>query len=575
MDVKDSHGANDTGGTFEDYTQKVSDLQEARGTSAQTRRSTTFELDDLEATAVFGQASYARGARRGGRSRYTSVHRQHSSARTDARYMPTEVSYNTRSASASTKVPYRTIFVVLGIVIVMIAAIYGAGVYAFSERFYPNTFIGAIDISFLTQDQAAEAIEEAVSNYEISVEGEGLEFTLTAADGGISVDASSVAEQAAQDKDPWFWFLQIWDTNDKTSFLVASSDEGVLGELVREQVDAFNADASASEDAFITYSLNSGAYVIQDEVYGGQISADAVIEAVIEAIATMESTVQITDDMLILPEVFSTDERLTAGVESANSMLSCDVVLTSSLMGIEMGELDGSTISDWISFDDSYSPVLDEEAVSAWVSDLVSVYNTVGTTRTYTRGDGEEVTAEGGNYGWTVDSETLVAAVNAAIANGEQGDIEVTFSQEGNGYTAVGMDWGAYCDIDLSEQHAYYYDASGNLLWDSGIVSGLPEDDRDTPTGIYYLNSKQENVTLIGVADENGDPSYETPVDYWMPFVDNMVGLHDASWQPTWVFSDSTAYKTYGSHGCVNLPVSAAAELFEIIQIGDVVIVHW
>ena len=31
----------------------------------------------------------------------------------------------------------------------------------------------------------------------------------------------------------------------------------------------------------------------------------------------------------------------------------------------------------------------------------------------------------------------------------------------------------------------------------------------------------------------------------------------------------------YGSHGCVNLPPYAAAELFGIVEIGDVVVSHW
>ncbi len=41
------------------------------------------------------------------------------------------------------------------------------------------------------------------------------------------------------------------------------------------------------------------------------------------------------------------------------------------------------------------------------------------------------------------------------------------------------------------------------------------------------------------------------------------------------VFSNPDAYKTYGSHGCVNLPTDKAAEIYGIIQNGDPVIVHW
>ena len=119
------------------------------------------------------------------------------------------------------------------------------------------------------------------------------------------------------------------------------------------------------------------------------------------------------------------------------------------------------------------------------------------------------------------------------------------------------------------------YDATGNLLWESGIVSGKPGGEDATPTGTYYLKTHQSPSMLRGPKKEDGKYEWESEVQYWMPFVGNLVGLHDASWQPSSVFSNPDAYKTYGSHGCVNLPTDKAAEIYGIIQNGDPVIVHW
>lgn len=69
-------------------------------------------------------------------------------------------------------------------------------------------------------------------------------------------------------------------------------------------------------------------------------------------------------------------------------------------------------------------------------------------------------------------------------------------------------------------------------------------------------------------------PDYKTPVAYWMPFVGNAVGMHDATWQSAASFSNPKAYTWTGSHGCVNLPPDRAAALFDIISKGDCVIVH-
>ncbi len=78
-------------------------------------------------------------------------------------------------------------------------------------------------------------------------------------------------------------------------------------------------------------------------------------------------------------------------------------------------------------------------------------------------------------------------------------------------------DWKAYIDVDLSEQHARYYDESGNIVWEANFISGKPGEDA-TPEGVWQINSNDGGSTLIGAKDETGKPKYESPVSYWMPF---------------------------------------------------------
>ncbi|MEE1273363.1 MAG: L,D-transpeptidase, partial [Olegusella sp.] len=61
-------------------------------------------------------------------------------------------------------------------------------------------------------------------------------------------------------------------------------------------------------------------------------------------------------------------------------------------------------------------------------------------------------------------------------------------------------------------------------------------------------------------------------VTYWMPFIGNDVGLHDASWRSQF---GGSIYQYNGSHGCVNLPTDKAAQLYGLTRVGDKVIVHW
>jgi hypothetical protein len=56
-----------------------------------------------------------------------------------------------------------------------------------------------------------------------------------------------------------------------------------------------------------------------------------------------------------------------------------------------------------------------------------------------------------------------------------------------------------------------------------------------------------------------------------MPF-NGDIGLHDATWQSSF---GGTRYKDgYGSHGCVNLPLSAAATIFSYVKAGFPVLMY-
>ena len=55
-----------------------------------------------------------------------------------------------------------------------------------------------------------------------------------------------------------------------------------------------------------------------------------------------------------------------------------------------------------------------------------------------------------------------------------------------------------------------------------------------------------------------------------MPF-NGGIGFHDANWRGEF---GGAIYKTNGSHGCVNLPPSKAAALYELVYKGMPVICY-
>lgn len=121
---------------------------------------------------------------------------------------------------------------------------------------------------------------------------------------------------------------------------------------------------------------------------------------------------------------------------------------------------------------------------------------------------------------------------------------------------------GTYIEIDKTEQHLYYY-KNGSLQFDTPVVTGNHARGSDTPSGVFKILSKGRNVSLTG-------PDYVSFVKYWMPFIGNSHGIHDASWRSNF---SKNVYLTNGSHGCVNVPPANMEKLYPMVDVGTPVVI--
>ena len=460
--------------------------------------------------------------------------------------------------------------IVSGAVLALLAIVYVAGAVFFMGHFYPNTTLGSRDISLFSLEEVEQILDENARDYELKVSGFGFSLTLASEDIDFDIDAESTVQDMVNMTSPWAWPVEVFLSRDVGEALVGTFDDAGMNDLVRAAVEAHNETATPTEDATIEYSEAEGRVVVKEESLGTQLDADAVVSRADEAVTAFATTLALTDDELIQPSITADDERLQTAADAATTMTAANM---SFLLGdVEVARLDGSTIITWIALDEEFNATLNDELLTAWASELASQCTTVGTTRTYTRPDGKEVTVSGGVYGWSVDEESLIQTVRDGVAAGSQEDVEMPCTQTAEVYNGQGSaDWGTrYLDIDLTEQYVRFYD-NGEIIWESACISGVPNGTYDTSTGVFVLNAKQSPSTLQGY--ENGEKIYETEVTYWMPFDRNVIGLHDATWQSSF---GGTLYRDgYGSHGCVNLPYSAAQSLYSLIQVGDVVISHY
>ena len=145
---------------------------------------------------------------------------------------------------------------------------------------------------------------------------------------------------------------------------------------------------------------------------------------------------------------------------------------------------------------------------------------------------------------------------------GINGDYFLISSQYGDGYIKrkdVKNLGDFFVVIDVSDQRLELY-KNGSVVLSSSVVTG--KDKTPTSYGVYSILSKEKDRYLRG-------RGYSSHVDYWMPF-NGGQGLHDASWRSKF---GGKIYRNGGSHGCVNLPVDVAKELYNEVEVGTKVLV--
>lgn len=118
--------------------------------------------------------------------------------------------------------------------------------------------------------------------------------------------------------------------------------------------------------------------------------------------------------------------------------------------------------------------------------------------------------------------------------------------------------------VDRPHQTLKAY-VNGREILSTPVITGRPG--MSTPAGNYKIRAKQSPSVLIG-------PGYRSYVRYWMPFIRNSIGIHDASWQDAKGYGGNAYLIGRGSHGCVNTPLWAVKKIYTTFPVGTPVCVR-
>lgn len=453
--------------------------------------------------------------------------------------------------------------------IVAICLILGAGLgyygwqaYYYKDKFFRGTTINQIKCDELTAEQAEELIRERVEDYSIQIGfREGVVEEIAGSDIDYRYVSDGSVKKLMDSQNPLFWITGLFEEKKYEVGENISFD----GEKLEEQINAFAClDEEAQqepEDAYVKFKKEE--FVIVEEVYGTKLKADVLTDAVFEAVQNSKTSLSAEDaGAYVMPEVTKESEELKKEQEQLNELVKVSV--TYKLPNDEKKTLNGNGLRKWLDVDEDGNYSLDEdkfrEMAEAYVEALAEEVDTVGQERPFHTTSGLDVTVKGGSYGWKINQTKEVEALLENIKNQEVVVRKPKYSskelyEENNGLGNT------YIEVNLTEQHLYYY-VDGEIEVDSAFVSGRMTRDRFTPPGVYFLTYKTTNRVLRGAVGADGKPSYESFVNYWMPF-NGGIGLHDSSWRSSY---GGTIYKYSGSHGCVNLPYKAAKAIYALID---------
>lgn len=440
---------------------------------------------------------------------------------------------------------------ILGLYIGMTAYYHG--------HFFPKTSVGDIACGNETSDYVEAKNISVADDYLLTVyDRKDTKFHVA----GMDIDYAYVAtgEEAAllSRQNPFAWPIEIFRSHTLELNRSFVYDTQKLAEVV-ESLSLFDEDyIEAPADAYL--DITDESYEVVPEVMGNTPIAEQILFEITNAIDSQESSVTLSDDCYVAPEICATDSIIADTAAQIDHYMSSTIHYE--IDGADEN-LTGSMILHMLDISTEEGTVtVNSDRVAQFVQKLATTYNTYGDVRDFVTSNGDTIKIGGGDYGWVINKKEEAEQILSDLSGGAPVSREPVYEQRAiqSGLDDIGN---TYVEIDYTNQHLWYYKA-GSLVIDTDIVSGNINRGNGSPDGIFKIVYCQRNATLVG-------EDYESKVKYFMPFAYN-VGIHDASWRNAF---GGEIYKKSGSHGCINVPEEAAKTLIDAMDLGTPVIAYY
>lgn len=428
-----------------------------------------------------------------------------------------------------------------------------------------RTYINGNDYSFYTLDEVDQFIGEYISDYSLTLKlRDDSEYEIDPDDIGLVISPNVTAKKIISEQNGFLWPYYMCIRKDYELYYTADYDKNKLEELLKNC--DFTQEENMQKPVDASVVIKDGKSTIIPENEGNYIDFSELCSIIDEALAKGDKIVDLDEtDVYEKPDITSDSEEIVSEQARLEKLLSMKVTYKIDEVSWELTSED---YGDWITNISADKIEFDKDKIHEYVQNMADRYDTYDVPRNFRTHDGRTVTLDNTWYGWLIDVDSETDELYTVLEAGES----VERVPELDCYAAVYHDGGddigdTYIECDFGQQHIYVY-VDGELVMDSDCVTGSLANSGKfrTPGGVYTILYTKSPAVLIG-------DDYETPVKYWMPFIGELgIGFHDATWRSAF---GGDIYKSGGSHGCVNLPLSAAEQLFNIAYEGMPVVCYY
>ena len=407
----------------------------------------------------------------------------------------------------------------------------------------PSAVIGGMELIDMSLEEAAAALNEAAASYRLSLTVNGKELSLSAEEMGMALDEAALAS-----------FLAAAAEGSELSGSVFTYDRTALKSLLGKGLN------TAATNATVSFDKTKKEFVAKEGEYGALHDLEAAADAAAEALGMLIAAAQVEVTATpITPDMGADSEAVQKVLAKANGYLANTLTYTFTPDGCETARetVGPVTMSGFITVSESMEVKVSKSAIESWAADMAEKHRGPSTSGKFVTTAGSTVSLTVTYDGQKVNKSSLADDLYKSITEGRSGERKAPYY--GKSKKPYG---GSYVEIDLSSQKLWLY-IGGEQIVSTKLVSGSVAEGHRTPTGVYSIYSKQRDRYLTGA-------DYRSFVNYWMPFLGG-YGLHDASWRSSF---GGDIYLYNGSHGCVNLPSSAAKKIYENVSVGTRVILY-